>query len=97
MACRRGILRFRNGKKRFFFEKKKQKTSGPAGCGNTGAIARISKSFLLRGRPGFFQKRSAFLSFAEFSNSASRLLKTSSPYSAYSPRSMCRRAPATED
>jgi hypothetical protein len=45
------------GDKRFFFEKKKQKTSGPAGCGNTRANGTGSESFLLL----FFQKRSASL------------------------------------
>jgi hypothetical protein len=43
--------------KRFFFEKKKQKTFAPAGSGNGVAYARRSKSFLVT----FFQKSNVFL------------------------------------
>jgi hypothetical protein len=35
------------GSKNFFFEKKKQKTFGPAGFGDGGATARRTKVFLL--------------------------------------------------
>jgi hypothetical protein len=47
--------------KRFFFEKKKQKTSGPAGCGTSQAGGTMSKSFLVL----FFKKEhSASLGFS---------------------------------
>jgi hypothetical protein len=50
------------GSKRFFFKKKKQKISGPAGSGDGGANARSKQKFFAARRPGsFFQKRSAFL------------------------------------
>jgi hypothetical protein len=42
--------------KRFFSEKKKQKTFAPAGVGNAGAPARSKRKFFA----SFFQKRSAF-------------------------------------
>jgi len=42
--------------KRFFFEKKNQKTFGPAGCGGAVAKARNEQKFFA----SFFQKRSAF-------------------------------------
>jgi hypothetical protein len=41
--------------KRFFFEKRTKKTSGPAGAGSVTAQGPVNKSFLLL----FFQKRSA--------------------------------------
>jgi hypothetical protein len=41
-----------NGVKRFFFEKKKQKTFGLAGCGDVRGKANNSRSFLLL----FFKK-----------------------------------------
>jgi hypothetical protein len=42
-----GDGRSKSGIKRFFFEKKNQKTFGPAGCGNPVATARRNQSFLL--------------------------------------------------
>jgi hypothetical protein len=46
--------------KRFFFEKKNQKTFGPAGCGNAGAESRRTKSFFA----SFFSKKEALTCFA---------------------------------
>jgi hypothetical protein len=43
--------------KRFFFEKKKQKTFAPAGVGTGPAKAHVSKSFLVT----FFQKSNCFV------------------------------------
>jgi hypothetical protein len=43
-------------RKNFFFEKKKQKTSGPAGCGSVVASAPREQKFF----GSFFQKRTAF-------------------------------------
>jgi hypothetical protein len=40
-----GDGRSKSGIKRFFFEKKNQKTFRPAGCGNTVATARRNQSF----------------------------------------------------
>jgi hypothetical protein len=42
--------------KRFFFEKKKQKTFAPAGAGTSRANAHIMQKFFA----SFFQKRSTF-------------------------------------
>jgi hypothetical protein len=41
--------------KRFFFEKKNQKTFGPVGCGDAVASARNEQKFF----GSFFQKRTA--------------------------------------
>jgi hypothetical protein len=41
------------GSKRFFFEKKNQKTSAPGGCGIGGATAPRSRSFFA----SFFSKK----------------------------------------
>jgi hypothetical protein len=51
----------RKASKNFFFEKKKQKTFIPAGCGAAVANARKSKSFLL-----LFFKKEALSSRATF-------------------------------
>jgi hypothetical protein len=49
------------GRKRFFFEKKKQKTFGPAGFDEGGARAPRSKSFFAS---FFSKKRSSYFHFA---------------------------------
>jgi hypothetical protein len=51
--------------KRFFFEKKKQKTFGPWGRWHAPARARSKQKFFASpGGAPFFQKRSAFLYFS---------------------------------
>jgi hypothetical protein len=57
-----------NKAKKFFFEKKNQKTFGPAGIGPTGARARRTESFFAARRPGSFFSKKEVLACLHFHN-----------------------------
>jgi hypothetical protein len=70
--------------KRFFFEKKKQKTSAPAGAGTTGANAPNKPKFFCF---FLFTKRRLFLLFVRIFRTAARFLPAPTDWSS-TPRSL---------